>query len=227
MKEKKLILRKQTKHNCPASNNWLITFSSLDNPLQLLFLQNYLNDIHPFVKRFLLFLLRRAEMLQRNHDNKVLLISTSSLILPFGVNDIDNKMRTESVSHWKARVIPLPDSSRWRFYCQNAMLFRFLARPRLTAFFEILKEIPEPKIAFVVHKARVLRPVCAVARAIVDEDLCDWSKLRIILTGEHISDLEIARACRKHGTSLGVIADSRLDKATSPFKEIIRLYNSI
>lgn len=165
-------------------------------------------------------------MLHKTLSNEVLLFSNSSLHLPEGRETMERIMRTEKISNWEAQVLPLPDSVRWSLYCNNAFLFRFLARPRLTALFDLLKEIPEPKIAFVVHKKRVLRPVCAVASSLVNENVCGWSMIRILLTGERISNLEIGRACRIHGTSLGVIADSKLDKATSPFKEVIRLYNS-
>lgn len=120
-------------------------------------------------------------------------------------------------------VLFLPDSDLWSSYCSTRFMFQLFGKKKLSGVVSFLRQFDGLKLAFVVHKRRVLFPACATMSLLNEEGLTDWSSQRILVLGDHTTNSEIAQACRVHGVPLGIIATSGYDGMDS-YAEIRRLF---
>ncbi len=125
----------------------------------------------------------------------------------------------------EAELVALPDSDLWSLLCRTRVGFCLLGTPMLKALRSHLEKFDSLKIAFIVHKKRVMIQACAIMSLLERTKFLDWSQVRIYILGDHLSELEVKRACRVHNVPDHVIVWSK-DDGTMPFQAVRRFFQT-
>ncbi|HMO17015.1 MAG TPA: hypothetical protein PKA63_00145 [Oligoflexia bacterium] len=162
-------------------------------------------------------------MLQRPKE-QVMLAALSGKRLPA---DCGTTPVTETRYGEEGALFFVPDSMIWSKICSTRLGFVFFGKRRLRGLLDaICVSTAGKKVVLFVHKPHVFISMCAVARTIVDERVCEWTELRIMILNCRIDIRTINRGCNIHRVPLGIIADSRFDPKTDPDREVRRLFLS-
>jgi hypothetical protein len=132
-------------------------------------------------------------------------------------SEIDHKLE------YPTKIVFLPDSKKWNWYCRFPFVFKHFGMPKLKPVIRMMQELHEPKVAFVVHKKCVMQSSCAIASSLIAQGIAGPSSLRILLVNGICNNMEVADQCRKYTIPSDIVCDTKIDKK-NPYKEIERLF---